>query len=504
MRFFTAALLAIALLAGCSSKSQEANTGEHATIQSTVWSEETELFMEYDSPQAGTEASFLVHMTTLEDFKPLSDAALNMTFTPQTGEPVIVRIDKPQRPGIYKANVMFKQAGTYTLKAAYTHKGGSDSVIVQGIEVRDPARKDAVKQQSTGQSGAGISFLKEQQWTVEFMTGVPIMHTISSSLTVAGEIVPLANGDVTVTSPLAGIISPAPNTAYLGKKVSQGEVLAIIEPPLSGQGGMGQLNTSHAEARGKLVLAEQEFDRAKRLYEAKAVPKRRLDEAELALESARAAFAPLERARQEMKGSVSENKMVVKSPISGTVAEMFIAGGKSVEAGQPLFRIVNASTVWLKASVPATDIGSVNNIASATFTVSGLDREFKPSRLVTINDVVDPSTRTVPVLFEVANGNNSLKIGMFADVSIKTGLAENALTLPEEAFFEDEGRFFVFVQREGESFERREVKTGIRGNGRVQIVSGIKAAERVVVRGGYYVKLASMSSRLPQGHGHDH
>jgi multidrug efflux pump subunit AcrA (membrane-fusion protein) len=111
----------------------------------------------------------------------------------------------------------------------------------------------------------------------------------------------------------------------------------------------------------------------------------------------------------------------------------------------------------------------------------------------------------VPVIFEVGNSAGKLKVGMFADVSVKTGRAENALTLPEEAFFEDEGRFFVFLQKQGEIFERREVKTGIRGSGVVQILSGIKEDERVVLRGGYYVKLASLSSRMPDPHaGHGH
>jgi len=205
-----------------------------------------------------------------------------------------------------------------------------------------------------------------------------------------------------------------------------------------------------------------------------------------------------------MKGSLSGNNVAIKSPISGTVAESFVAGGKSVEAGQPLFRVVNTSTVWLKAAIPVTEIGRLRNLAGSFFTVPGLDGRFKPSRLVTINNVVDPTTRMVAVLFSVPNGGARLKVGMFADVFIPAGRAEKSLTLPEEAFFEDEGKFFVFVQKEGETFERSEVKTVIRGGGQVQILSGVTADERVVTKGGYYVKLASMSSRLPQGHGHDH
>lgn len=504
MKFLTTALLAAALLTGCSSNGKETKTGEQEAVRKTAWTAATELFMEYDPPRPGSEASFLAHITVLKDFKPLSDAGLTMTFTPRTGEPVAIKIDKPQRPGIYQASVLFKQAGIYTLTAVYAGRAGSDTITVPGIVVGGPDKDNHEEPHDADTGGAKIAFLKEQQWLVEFKTGRPKRERVSATLTAAGEIIPAPSGDVTVAAPLAGTIGNAPKVAHLGMNVKKDEALAIIRPPIGQQGGLGQFNASYAEAKNRLTLAEREYERAKRLYEAKAVPKRRLDEAELARVNAESAFAPLDASLREMKQSLSENKVVVRSPLSGAVAELFVAAGKAVEAGQPLFRIVNTSTVWLKAHVPATELGGIKNVDTAHFTVQGLAGTLKPSRLVTVNNMVDPRTRTVPVLFEVNNEKGMLKVGMFADVLIRTGRAENAMTLPEDALFEDEGRHFVFVQRDGEAFERREVKTGLRGTGSVQIVSGIRADERVVLKGGYYIKLASLSSRMPDAHGHGH
>jgi len=504
MRHIAFLLFVLVIATGCSSKQQAVEVHEKETISKTVWTEKTELFMEYDEPKAGSKAGFLIHMTALRDFKPISEGSLTLTFTPETGEAVIVNIDKSERPGIFKTDVLFNQPGKYALKVALAGKTLSDEILLPHIEVAGNKDKHEEAHHEE-KAGGDISFLKEQQWTVDFMVGLPIKQQVFSSFIAAGEVIPVANAEAVLSAPLSGTLSLTKQLPYPGKKVVKDEALAVIEPPVSQQGGMGSLTALHAEAKNRVVLAQKEYERAVRLYEAKAAPKRRVEEAELSLESSKAAFEPLDRAVQEMKPGSSGNRVVIKAPYSGTVVELFTANGRGIDAGQPVLRLINTSTVWLKANVPATELSSLRNIDKASFTIPGIEGELKPSRLVTVNDVVDPKTRTVPVIFEVKNSEGRLKVGMFADVSLRTGHAEDALTLPEEALFEDEGKFFVFVQKQGESFERREVKTGIRGSGHVQILAGLKEDERIVLKGGYYVKLASLSSRTPDAHaGHGH
>jgi multidrug efflux pump subunit AcrA (membrane-fusion protein) len=75
--------------------------------------------------------------------------------------------------------------------------------------------------------------------------------------------------------------------------------------------------------------------------------------------------------------------------------------------------------------------------------------------------------------------------------------------VPAEAIVDDAGRPIVFVQREGETFERRAVTLGLRSGGLVQITDGVKAGDRVVTKGAYLVRLASLSTSVP-AHGHVH
>lgn len=471
-------------------------------VAATLWTAKSELFMEHDAPAPGKKAGFLIHVTKLHDFKPVTEGTLTLTFTPQGGAPFSVTVNAPARPGIYTAEATFPRSGNYAMRIALAGAAFSDEIAGPELLVGEQAAHPA--DEHAHGDGGEISFLKEQQWTVDFMVEPVSRRSLVSSFTAMGEIVPVAHAESTVASPVAGVISAAKPLAYIGKRVGKGEVLALIEPPVRQEGGIGQLSAAHAEAANRAVLAQKEYERAKRLYEAKAAPKRRLEEAEIALNTAKASLGPLERAMADLKRNTSGNKVAVTAPIGGAVVEVAASNGKFIEAGQPLMRIINTSTLWLKAHIPATDIGRLTQLESATFTVPGIAEAFRTKRLVTENDLVDPKTRTVPVLFEVGNPRSLLKAGMFATVAVATGRVEDALAVPEEALFEDEGRHFVFVQREGESFERREVRTGARDKGAVQIVEGLGEGERVVTRGGYYVRLAAQSTKLPDAHGHAH
>ncbi len=489
-------------IAGCAHK-HEAEDIHAETVKQTIWTSKTESFIEHDELAAGQKSEFLTHITRLSDFKPITSGMVTLSFTDQTGEGFNVVIESPIEPGVFKTEVTFKSPGKYSFKINLDSTGLSDEIVMPDIEVLDK-KEDREKSEKEKIGGSEITLLKEQQWVVEFMTEMPSKRMLSTSFAAMGELIPVSNAELTVSAPLSGIVSASKPLPFTGKKVAKGDVLAVIEPAVQQHGGIGQLTFAYAEAKNRIVLAQNEYDRARRLYEAKAVPKRRLEEAEISLNTAKAAFEPIEKAMDDIKYSASDSKIIVRAPISGTVVEVITSNGRFMEAGQPIARIINTSKLHLRANVPVTEIGNIKMPDMATFTIPGFDEEFRPSRLIAVNDLVDTKSRTVPVIFEVNNQSGFLKAGMFANVLIKTGSVKDAMTLPESALFEDEGRHFVFVQLTGESFERREVKTGIRDKGYVQVVDGINGEERIVTKGGYYVKLASMSARMPQGHGHDH
>lgn len=532
----TAALLFI--LIGCSnqdSKKQEQGHTEDTTTQVTAWSDKSELFMEYAPLKPGKKGSLMIHLTRISDGKPVSEGALKLTLRPETGQPVTVTVPAPDRPGIYQAELTPAADGRYTLELQPQAPGFSDLIRVPGIVVgtvaaQPKAAKTAHQEQPAekhddhddhghtatphshtdattpviGDGGGSIAFLKEQQWSLDTLIRQPVRKQVSNRITASGELIAASAAEATVAAPLPGIISVSRPLPYLGKRVAKGEVIALIDPPLRPEGGAGQLSAAHAEARNRMTLARQEHERAQRLYEAKIAPRKRVEEAAAALDSARAVLAPLEKSAALLGGDAN-GRLAVRAPISGTVVEVLSGTGKGIEAGQPIVRIVNTGKLWLKASLPALDAGKLTSLPSASFTVAGQEVTFATDRLVSVGDMLDPQSRTLPVIFSVPNPGSRLKVGMFATVSVATGEAHEGLVLPLEALVEDEGRFFLFVQTAGERFSRREVQIGSKQDGQVQVVKGLDEHDRVVVKGVYYVKQAATGSRKEDPHaGHAH
>jgi multidrug efflux pump subunit AcrA (membrane-fusion protein) len=116
---------------------------------------------------------------------------------------------------------------------------------------------------------------------------------------------------------------------------------------------------------------------------------------------------------------------------------------------------------------------------------------------------VDQSSRTVPAIFEFDNTDGRLRAGMNLRAAIYTGHSEKSLTVPASAIVDNTGTPVVFVQKEGESFERRVVNVGIKDGDRVGLRSGVTAGERVVNLGAYQVHLAAVAPAA-LGHGHTH
>lgn len=500
MRYIAILLFLTVLAVGCSHEHKAVEVEEKETVSETVWTAKTELFMEYDTPVAGEKTGFLFHLTRLSDFKPVTEGGLKLVFTPASGEPSTFTLPAPSRPGIFKAEVTLANSGRYSLKLITDGKGFGDEITVSEVQVLNKGEKPA---DGHADGGGAIAYLKEQQWGVDFMVAQPVKKDMGSFVTATGELVPISSAEATVAAPLSGIISTAKQLPFIGKKVAKGEVVALIDPPVRPEGGIGQLSAAYAETKNRVALAQKEYDRAKRLYDAKIAPQKRIEEAELSLASARAALAPLEKALGSVNGE-GNGRIALLAPMSGTVVEVTAGAGKGVEAGQPILRIVNTGTLWLKVNVPATEINAADKSLNATFTVAGLSDQFKPSRLVSVGDMLDPQTRTLPVLFEVPNSSGRLKVGLFADVALRTGSVAGALAVPKDALIEDEGRWFVFIQPSGEAFDRREVKIGVEDAGFIQITGGLNRDERVVTRGAYYVKQAESAAKggADQGHAH--
>ena len=484
-----------AMIAACSTGSEgaAARAAEPAGDAITLWTDSTELFMEHPALIVGAPDKFAVHLTDLTDFAPLRSGKITLRFQPRDGGDALVVVQEtPRAPGIYGPSPEFKQPGIYDLTLLVDSPQARDSIVIPGLRVYASA-EEAPKEEEAGESG--ISFLKEQQWKTDgFRTAFAMRGSIVESFQASGEIVPAAGRMAQVAAPIAGLIdasdvaqSPSP-----GQRVSRGQVIALLTPSL-GEGG-----ASYSDARARLREAEDEHERAKRLFAAEAIPQRRLYEAEIRLQAAREALAGLGGGALTAGGRVA-----IKSPIAGVVTSRSIAPGSRVDAGAPLFTIIDPSVVWLRVNVPAASAARVGLSSAAMFQLEGSPATHRTRRVISLGSVVDSLSRTVPVIYELPNADGTIRVGAMARVSVGTGRRVEGVIVATSAILDENGRPIAFVQPEGETFEKRELTLGGTGGDVTLVLSGITDGERVVTGAPYQVRLASLSTAVP-AHGHEH
>jgi Cu(I)/Ag(I) efflux system membrane fusion protein len=179
------------------------------------------------------------------------------------------------------------------------------------------------------------------------------------------------------------------------------------------------------------------------------------------------------------------------APVSGVVLERIAMPGMMAETGQTLFRIADTSRIWVVAEVPESQLDAVADGAKATVTVRSLPGRTFMGTVAVIYPEIRTETRTAKVRVELDNQDGALLANMFADVAIEGGNAQPVVTVPDSAVIDTGDRQVVFLDLGDGRFEPRNVKTGLRGDGRVEIAEGVKAGDRVVVAANFLLDAES-------------
>ena len=506
-----ACLILVIFMVGCRQQANESavtKEPEPHPESFTNWTTKTELFMEYPPLVAGQTSRFAIHLTRLDTFKPIAKGRVEIRLSGTGAAPQVFAADNPSRPGIFGVDVKAPQAGDYSLAVHFNGEGISDihdlgEIASSATKAAATHEHDPATQQET------IAFLKEQQWTLDFGTAVIEDRQLKSSLRVPAEVIPRSGGQAEVTVPFDGRIV-ASTLPVIGTAVTQGQVLASILPPTSSPTDLASLDLAKNEATLALQLARKDRERAERLVQAGAAPAKRLDEARTveATAEARLKAAEIRLSQYEASSAAEANPkgaklFALRAPISGNIVETHAAPGVNVKAGETLFKIVDLDSVYVSAVVPEVELPRTRSLTGAELELSGTDKPIRMDRLISIGRIVDPASRTFPVIYALDNSTRRVTINQAVHVRLLTTAAAVAPAVPESAIVDDGGRPVVFLQLTGEAFQRRPVQLGIREGGYVQVLDGVFPGERVVTRGAHLIRLAAMSNQVP-AHGHVH
>lgn len=510
MKLQRAAWMLLALLMACKKETpppQQAHK-EPSRLAVTHWTETTELFMEYSALVAGQTSRAAIHLTQLGSFKPLTEGKVRVELKAGDKASETFFTEGPSRPGIFAVDLQPKHAGTYTLVVRLDSAGLADVHELGPVTVyRYALPAEGAPEQPKEQV---ISFLKEQQWTMDFATEEVKERVLRESITAPGEVHPRPGGEVEVITPVAGRLSVSSSIPLVGARVTKGQVLASVIPRSSSPSDRATLEFAVADATSALELAQKDRDRAERLLASGAIPAKRLDEASANLRSvaarltaAQARLAQLDTTRRAEGDAGEDGQFLLRSPLSGVIAESLATPGANVEEGSKLYRVVAIETVQVVAMVPEAEVSHATGIVEGEVQVAGKKETLHLSRPRSVSRVIDPESRTFSVIFETRNRNQQLAIGQAVSARLFTAAKIAAPVVPLSAVIDDGGRSVVFVQLSGESFARRPVHLGSQEAGYRQVLEGVKTGERVVTRGAYLIRLAALSTQIPT-HGHVH
>jgi Cu(I)/Ag(I) efflux system membrane fusion protein len=202
------------------------------------------------------------------------------------------------------------------------------------------------------------------------------------------------------------------------------------------------------------------------------------------------------------KSGATQRTLTFRSPANGIVMEKKAVQGMRFMPGEMLYQVVDLSSVWVIADVFEQDIGLVKSGAKVNVKINAYpDKEFVGT-VTYVYPTLKAETRTVPVRVELANPGLLLKPSMFAQVEMSVGAKASVVTVPNSAVIDSGTRQIVLIGHGEGRFEPREVKLGSRSDTNVEVLSGVKEGDLVVVAANFLIDAESNLKAAVGGFGH--
>ena len=489
-------LLSAMLLMSCGNQKEDSTASEVESIPAksiTLWTDKTELFVEFPALVVGENSRFAAHFTVLDKHKPVREGEVTVSLI-KGDNGIRNTAESPSSPGIFSPSLQPKEAGNFKLIFDIKTPTFSDTLIVHDIIVY-ASKEDAINALGAASEDAGISFLKEQAWKIDFQTAPVVSGKIYDVINTSGVWMPSLGSVKSLAAKSNGVVDFKVNNLTEGTAVKQGQLLMS----LNSQGlASNNLSTEIANARSNFEQAKSEYERKKELYNSKIIPKSDFEKVESNYSIAKSNY-------QSITSGVSGGSKQIRAPFDGFIKSIIVSNGDYVEQGVALISIGTHQSKVLKTQLAPNYGLTMENVQGIWFQTK--DGEWKnvtdaEGKILSIGKDVERENPLLSVFAQV-NAEVDMPEGSLTPVQIAMGDATQNTMIPVNALLEDYGSYSVIVQLSGEGFERRTVKIGKRNGKNVEILQGLEVGEVVVTKGAYQVKMASMSGSTP-AHGHEH
>ncbi len=344
-----------------------------------------------------------------------------------------------------------------------------------------PQPQQATAQEQTAEEAPVVEIPAEKQQLIGVKTATVSVKPLQKIIRTVGRIEYDERRLSTVNTKIEGWIEKL-YIDYTGRYVKRGEPLAEIYSP-------------------ELIATQQEFLNTLKWAKSKNNPpsppfskggKGGLPDESISSLLSKDAEAVVEAAKQRLKlwditdAQISKIKesgkpvrtLTLYSPVSGYVVQKTVLQGMKVMPGEKLFDVADLSTVWIVSDIYEYELPLIKTGQTANITLSYFPGKEFASKIDYVYPALSGETRTAKIRFTISNPGGQLKPQMFTNVELKINLGKR-LVIPEDAVIDTGTRQIVYVDRGEGNFEPREVTAGIKAEGMVEIIKGLKSGEKV-------------------------
>ncbi len=365
-----------------------------------------------------------------------------------------------------------------------------------GSSGRESAEK--MTSYTSANSGAEATLFtvpQEQLSHIQIVTISPALLT--RTLRLSGQVAYNGFKTTPVITAVGGPVSQV--LVFPGQHVRAGQPMLEVSSP-----DYSQLRASYLKARDSYNLADKNYQRAQDLYAHHAIAEADLLQAESVRTQAQADMNATEQGLHilgitnldSLASAPATAQIPVRAPISGEVVDRQCSPGQLIQAGATqCFTISDMSTVWVLVNVYQNQLSYIHNGEAVSVQTDAYPTIFH-GKISYLAPAVDPNTRTLQARIVAENPGEKLKNQMYVTAIVVAGTIPKAITVPVASVMRNtENQPFVYVQTGAMQFSRRMVEIGEIQQGRIQILSGLSAGEKVVADGSLFLQFQNSLQR---------
>ena len=315
--------------------------------------------------------------------------------------------------------------------------------------------------------GCGSQDAAEQQETV---SRIPVdvetveVQDFDKLITLGG--LTAAENTVQVIAKVGGMEQIKAVHVKVGDKVSAGQVLAQLDNETSA------INLSNAQLA--YDNAYTNYENAKQLFELGAVSQSDLNQLKMAYENAN---NTLRQAQMAM------DYATVTAPISGTITMVNANVGSFATASAPMFEIANVDTLEISTGINEQNVSKIKIGQEVLLKIHSVSDKWMSGTITEISKVMNAQTKNYPVTIALANKDDDLVAGMYAEVQVAVEHAEDVLVIPVDAIVYKEAKPVAFIAQADGTVKEKALTLGINDGDYYVVTKGLQAGDQIVVKG---------------------